>query len=493
MNNSKLSQVENPIELVSQYGTAGDQQKVIDEIYESIESGRIEQTIKGVTGCGKTFIMANLIKKLNRPALILAHNKTLAAQLAEEFSRFFPNNAVHYFVSYYDYYQPESYIPKSDTFIEKQTQINEDIEKLRNASTQSLLTRRDTIIVASVSCIYGLGNPSDYNDLKITVKKGWEYRIDKLVRRLVDMQYDRTQMHLKRGFFKVRSQMLEVMPSSEDFGYRFTFWGDELEKIQIFDIVTNDIVGELDEYIIFPAKQYVTTRDKIKDALPRIETDMIKRVEMLREEGLLLPAERLKQRTMADLEMLETLGYCSGIENYSSYFDGRNMGEAPSTLIDYFPDDFITFVDESHITLPQIGAMYLGDRSRKSTLVEYGFRLPSALNNRPLKRDEFFDRVGQICYVSATPGNFEQGIEEIKLEKPKKAKKNFEETSLAKNSDTEIKEADTALKNSSDVNIDDKKTKTVKKTKKSESSDTNVKLVKEKKEKKLKKEIKESV
>jgi excinuclease ABC subunit B len=429
-NKLKLSQIERQLSLVSQYSTAGDQQKVIDEIQDSILSGRREQTIKGVTGCGKTFIMANIIKNLNRPALILAHNKTLAAQLAEEFSRFFPDNAVHYFVSYYDYYQPESYIPKSDTFIEKQTQINEDIEKLRNASTQSLLTRRDTIIVASVSCIYGLGNPDDYNDLKITVKQSYEYRMDKLIRRLVDMQYDRTQLHLKRGFFKVKAQMLEVMPSGEDFAYRLSFWGDELEKIQMFDPITNDIIGELEEYTIFPAKQYVTTRDKIKNAMSQIETDMMKRVDVLREEGLLLPAERLKQRTMADLEMLETLGYCSGIENYSSYFDGRNDGTPPSTLIDYFPDDFITFIDESHITLPQIGAMYVGDRSRKSTLVEYGFRLPSALNNRPLKRDEFFDRVGQLVYVSATPGLFEQGIEKPieppKVKKPRKKKGDVE-------------------------------------------------------------------
>jgi excinuclease ABC subunit B len=353
--------------------------------------------------------------------LILAHNKTLAAQLAEEFSRFFPDNAVHYFVSYYDYFQPESYIPKSDTYIEKQTQINEDIEKLRNASTQSLLTRRDTIIVASVSCIYGLGNPDDYNDLKITIKKGYEYRIDKLIRRLVDMQFDRTPLHLKRGFFRVKAQMLEVMPSGEDHAYRLSFWGDELESIQMIDPITMDVLAELEEYTIFPSKQYVTTRDKVKNAIPRIEEDLIKRVEHLKDIGLLLPAERLKQRTNSDIEMLETLGYCSGIENYSSYFDGRNEGEAPSTLIDYFPDDFIAFIDESHITLPQIGAMYVGDRSRKSTLIEYGFRMPSALNNRPLKKDEFFERLNQTVYVSATPGDFEMGI--IKPEPEPKVKR----------------------------------------------------------------------
>jgi excinuclease ABC subunit B len=426
MSKVKLAQQQNEFRLVSDYMPAGDQPKVIEEIFESIQSGRKEQTIKGVTGCGKTFIMANLIKQLNKPALILAHNKTLAAQLAEEFSRFFPDNAVHYFVSYYDYFQPESYIPKSDTYIEKQTQINEDIEKLRNASTQSLLTRRDTIIVASVSCIYGLGNPDDYNDLKITIKKGYEYRIDKLIRRLVDMQFDRTPLHLKRGFFRVKAQMLEVMPSGEDHAYRLSFWGDELESIQMIDPITMEILAELEEYTIFPSKQYVTTRDKVKNAIPRIEEDLIKRVEHLKDIGLLLPAERLKQRTNSDIEMLETLGYCSGIENYSSYFDGRNEGEAPSTLIDYFPDDFIAFIDESHITLPQIGAMYVGDRSRKSTLIEYGFRMPSALNNRPLKKDEFFERLNQTVYVSATPGDFEMGIikpePEPKVKRVKKAK-----------------------------------------------------------------------
>jgi excinuclease ABC subunit B len=421
MSKVKLAQQQNEFRLVSDYMPAGDQPRVIKEIYDSLQTGRKEQTIKGVTGCGKTFIMANLIKQLNKPALILAHNKTLAAQLAEEFSRFFPDNAVHYFVSYYDYFQPESYIPKSDTYIEKQTQINEDIEKLRNASTQSLLTRRDTIIVASVSCIYGLGNPDDYNDLKITIKKGYEYRIDKLIRRLVDMQFDRTPLHLKRGFFRVKAQMLEVMPSGEDHAYRLSFWGDELESIQMIDPITMDVLAELEEYTIFPSKQYVTTRDKVKNAIPRIEEDLIKRVEHLKDIGLLLPAERLKQRTNSDIEMLETLGYCSGIENYSSYFDGRNEGEAPSTLIDYFPDDFIAFIDESHITLPQIGAMYVGDRSRKSTLIEYGFRMPSALNNRPLKKDEFFERLNQTVYVSATPGDFEMGI--IKPEPEPKVKR----------------------------------------------------------------------
>lgn len=405
------TQNETELKLVSNYPPAGDQPRVIDEIVESLRSGRSEQTIKGVTGCGKTFIMANVISQLQRPALILAHNKTLAAQLAEEFTKFFPNNSVHYFVSYYDYYQPESYIAKSDTYIEKQTQINDDIDKLRNSSTQSLLTRKDTIIVASVSCIYGLGSPADYNDLKITLNKGYEYSIDKLIRRLVTIQFDRTPLDLKRGFFRVRSQILEVMPTGDDVAYRFSFWGDELESIDVFDPITNDILTSLETYTIFPAKQYVTTQDKIKSAIPIIQSDLNRRVEMLQSTGLLLPAERLKQRTISDLEMLETVGYCSGIENYSSYFDGRLEGEPPSTLIDFFPHDFLTFIDESHITLPQIGAMYAGDRSRKNSLVEYGFRLPSAYNNRPLKRDEFFGKLGQVIYVSATPGKFEMGVD----------------------------------------------------------------------------------
>jgi excinuclease ABC subunit B len=406
-------QKRNTLQLVSEYDPAGDQPKVIEEITNALKSGNREHTIKGVTGSGKTFMMASIIQNIGKPTLILAHNKTLAAQLAEEFSRFFPDNSVHYFVSYYDYYQPESYIPKSDTFIEKQTQINEDIEKLRNASTQSLLTRDDTIIVASVSCIYGLGSPADYNDLKIKLEVGWDYKIDKLIRRLVEIQFDRTPITLKRGFFRVQSQILEVMPTSEDVAYRFNFWGEELEKIEMFDPLTRDVLGELQEYTIFPAKQYVTTKDKIKESIPVIEKDMLKRVEELRGAGMLLPAERLKQRTISDMEMLETLGYCSGIENYSSYFDGRNNGEPPATLLDFFPAGFLTFIDESHITLPQLGAMYAGDRSRKSTLIEYGFRMPSALNNRPLKREEFFEKIEQVIYVSATPGNFELGMKEV--------------------------------------------------------------------------------
>lgn len=401
--------------LQSRYDPKGDQPHVIEEIKESILNDNREQTIMGVTGCGKTFIMASLINELQRPALIIAHNKTLAAQLAEEFKRFFPDNAVHYFVSYYDYYQPESYIPKTDTFIEKQTQINEEIERLRNASTQALLTRRDVIIVASVSCIYGLGNPEDYKSLKILMQVGEEYNLSKLARRLADMQFTRTNMDLKRGYFRIRGEVLEVYPTNEEnIGMRFVFWGDQLETVESFNILTNQKIEQANEYTIFPAKQYVTTQEKIHRAVENIEKDMHKRVKELEEEGNLLSAQRLLQRTLNDVEMLLNLGFCSGIENYSGYFDGRPDGEPPSTLMDYFPSDVLTFVDESHITLPQIGAMYAGDKSRKDTLIQYGFRLPSALNNRPLKRKEFLNKSGQMVYVSATPGDFELGYGEFK-------------------------------------------------------------------------------
>lgn len=401
-------------QLVKPYEPAGDQPKVISEITQSLLDKNKEQTIMAATGTGKTFIMANIINNLQRPALIIAHNKTLAAQLAEEFKRFFPNNAVHYFVSYYDYYQPESYVSKTDTFIEKQTQINEEIERLRNASTQSLLTRPDTIIISSVSCIYGLGNPDDYISLAITLKTTQTYNLNKINRRLVDMQFVRTNMDLKRGMFRNKGENLEVYPSNEDgVGYRFAFWGDVLEKIEKFEILTGQAIEDLDSYVIFPAKQYVTTEEKIKKAVVQIEDDLIKRIEEFKNEGQYLPAERIKSRTINDIEMLTQMGFCSGIENYSSYFDGRVDGEPPTTLLDYFPEDVITFIDESHITLPQIGAMFWGDRSRKNNLVDFGFRLPSALNNRPLKLDEFFTKVNQLVYVSATPSDYELGIGEF--------------------------------------------------------------------------------
>jgi excinuclease ABC subunit B len=434
-------------QLKSKYSPAGDQPRVIKDMTDSLNSGRREQTILGATGTGKTFMMASIVNNLQKPTLVIAHNKTLAAQLAEEFKQFFPNNAVHYFVSYYDYYQPESYIPRSDTFIEKQTQINEEIERLRNATTQSLLTRKDVLIVASVSCIYGLGNPEDFEALKIELEVGGKYKLDKIARRLIDLQFIRTNLDLKRGYFRLRGDIMEIYPANEDnIGYRFSFFGDDLEEIQRFNIITNEGVGEdfnhsneviqseandnsdfdekdqfskvnwgsnsdslMQTYTIFPAKQYVTTREKIQNAIKKIESDMNERIEEFHNEGKLLQAQRLKDRTLNDLEMLDQMGFCSGIENYSSYFDGRNDGEAPTTLLDYFPDNSLCFIDESHITLPQIGAMYHGDRSRKTTLVEYGFRLPAAMNNRPLQKKEFFNRVGQMIYVSATPGDWELG------------------------------------------------------------------------------------
>jgi len=393
----------------SKYQPSGDQKKAIEQISRSLKKKNKEQTILGVTGSGKTYMMANIVQKLQKPTLVIAHNKTLAAQLAEEFGRFFPNNAVHYFVSYYDYYQPESYIPKSDTYIEKQTQINEEIERLRNASTQSLLTRKDVLIVASVSCIYGLGDPEDYSALRIEMEVGHNYKIDKLVRRLVDLQFSRTNMDLARSYFRLRGDTLEVAPSDEDCGYRFIFFGDELEDIEKFDLVTGNITKKLSKYVIFPTTQYITTKEKILNAVSRIEKDLETRYAELVEKNLPLQAERLKQRVSNDIEMLQTVGFVSGIENYSIYFDGREDGEAPATLLDYFPDDAITFIDESHITLPQISAMYNGDKSRKQVLVDFGFRLPSALNNRPLKIKEFYQKVNQLVYVSATPGNFELG------------------------------------------------------------------------------------
>jgi excinuclease ABC subunit B len=403
----KPSKTAQKFRLVAPYPPAGDQAQVISQITESLREKNREQTILGVTGSGKTFMMASITEKLQHPTLVIAHNKTLAAQLAEEFKRFFPDNAVHYFVSYYDYYQPESYIPRSDTFIEKQTQINEEIERLRNATTQALLTRRDVLIVASVSCIYGLGNPEDIDALKLEMIKGQDFKLDKVARRLIDMQFIRTQMDLKRGMFRMRGDTLEVVPAGEEHGFRFSFFGDTLEEIEEFDIVTNHAVESLDTYTIFPAKQYVTTQDKINSAIGTIEEDLSNQISFFQKEGKLLQAERIKQRTQNDIEMLKNLGFTSGIENYSCYFDGRQDGEPPTTLLDYFPDDTLCFIDESHITLPQIGAMYNGDRSRKTNLVDYGFRLPSALNNRPLKREEFFEKLPQYVYVSATPAQYE--------------------------------------------------------------------------------------
>jgi excinuclease ABC subunit B len=394
-------------QLVSEYKPAGDQPKVINGIVGSLNQGNTEQTILGVTGSGKTFMMADIVQKLQRPTLVIAHNKTLAAQLAEEFRQFFPNNAVHYFVSYYDYYQPESYIPRSDTYIEKETQINEEIDRLRNASTQALLTRSDVLIVASVSCIYGLGNPEDINALKIEMLVGQEYKIDKISRRLIDLQYVRTDLDLKRGYFRLRGDTLEIWPASEERGFRFRFFGNVLESIEMFETVTRHTLSALLDYTIFPARQFVTTQEKVNEAVHQIEEDLESQLAIFNQENKILNAERLRQRTQNDLEMLKNIGFVNGIENYSRYFDGRKPGEAPTTLLDYFPANFLCFVDESHITLPQISGMYAGDRSRKNTLVDYGFRLPSALDNRPLNREEFFQKMNQIVYVSATPSPYE--------------------------------------------------------------------------------------
>jgi excinuclease ABC subunit B len=404
------SQKSKEFKLASKYEPAGDQGKVIDEMVKSLRAKNLEQTILGATGTGKTYMMAKIVDQIQKPTLVIAHNKTLAAQLAEEFRRFFPDNAVHYFVSYYDYYQPESYIPRNDTYIEKQTQINEEIDRLRNASTQALLTRKDVLIVASVSCIYGLGDPEDFNTLKMEIEVGKMHKLSKVIRRMVDMQYTRTTGDLKRGSFRLRGDLLEIYPTSEDMvGYRFSFFGDEVEEITCFDILTNHDLEKLDIYTIFPASQYVTTQQKIQEALTTIENDLTQRVEFYEKRGEPLYAQRIKERTMNDMEMLETLGFTSGIENYSVYFDGRQDGEPPATLLDYFPSDSLCFIDESHITLPQISAMYNGDRSRKETLIQYGFRLPTALNNRPLRINEFFEKVNQTIYVSATPGRFEKG------------------------------------------------------------------------------------
>lgn len=405
----ELLQTSKPFKVVAGYEPAGDQKKVIQEIGESVKSGRKEQTILGVTGSGKTYMMAKIVEKLQRPTLVIAHNKTLAAQLAEEFSRFFPENAVHYFVSYYDYYQPESYLPSSDTYIEKQTQINENIERLRNAATQSLLTRKDTLIVASVSCIYGLGDPEDFNTLALNLEVGQTYNLQKIARRLIDLQFIRNDFELKRGSFVIKGQVLELVPASEEVAYRFSFWGDELESIESFDIVNKNVKNNFQNYTIFPANPYVTTELKVKKALPLIEKDMQKRVDWFLAREKYIEAQRIKERVTNDLEMLETTGFVNGIENYTSYFDGRGDGAPPSTLLDYFPEDSLVFIDESHITLSQIGAMYYGDRSRKATLIDYGFRLPSAFNNRPLKFDEFFPKIEQKIYVSATPADFELG------------------------------------------------------------------------------------
>lgn len=393
--------------LSSKYKPAGDQPKAIEQLLSGIQRGDREQTLLGVTGSGKTFTMANIVQQLQRPTLVLSHNKTLAAQLYGEFKTFFPDNAVQYFVSYYDYYQPEAYIPRSDTFIEKDSSINEEIDRLRHAATMSLLTRRDVLIVASVSCIYGLGNVSDYTAMTIDLRVGEVRKRDKLLRQLTDIQYQRNDMEFTRGKFRVRGDVVEIYPIGEETAYRLEFYGDDLERIREVDPLTGEVVADRQELKIFPAKHYVTPQEKLQIAVQKIGEELDERLLQLESQGKNLEAQRLKQRTKFDMEMLGETGMVPGIENYSRYLGDREPGEQPATLLDYFPDDMLMFVDESHITLPQVRGMYNGDRARKETLVEYGFRLPSALDNRPLKYPEFERHINQAVYVSATPSEFE--------------------------------------------------------------------------------------
>ncbi|HEY6737059.1 MAG TPA: excinuclease ABC subunit UvrB [Candidatus Saccharimonadia bacterium] len=393
--------------LASQYQPSGDQPQAIKKLVEGLQRRDREQTLLGVTGSGKTFTMANIIQQQQRPTLILSHNKTLAAQLYAEFRAFFPDNAVQYFVSYYDYYQPEAYIPRSDTYIEKDSSINEEIDRLRHAATMSLLTRRDVIIVASVSCIYGLGNVSDYTAMTVDLKVGERRLRDKLLRQLTDIQYKRNDIEFARGNFRVRGDVIDVFPIGDETAFRLEFFGDELERIRQVDPLTGEMLSERKELKIFPAKHHVTPQEKLQRAVAAIGEELDERLLQLKASGKLLEAQRLEQRTRFDMEMLTETGMVPGIENYSRYLSEREPGEQPATLLDYFPDDYLLFVDESHITIPQVRGMYNGDRARKETLVEYGFRLPSALDNRPLKYPEFDRHINQLVYVSATPSDFE--------------------------------------------------------------------------------------
>ena len=394
-------------EVISDLTPQGDQPAAIEALVRGFREEKEHQVLLGVTGSGKTFTMAKVVEALDRPALVLSHNKTLAAQLYQEFKRFFPKNRVEYFVSYYDYYQPEAYIAQSDTFIEKETQINEEIDKLRIAATAALFERRDVIIVASVSCIYGLGSPESFGKMSIELKTGARYGLTWYLKRLVEAQYERSHLDLDRGTFRVRGDVLEIHPSYEDTGIRVEFFGDEIEKVSRVDLLTGKVLEGLGEFALYPKSHYVTPQEVRERALGSIEAELVVRLEELTAQKKLLEAQRLEQRTRFDLEMIREIGYCSGIENYSRHLSGRAPGEPPPTLLDYFPADYLTIIDESHQTLPQVRAMYHGDRSRKETLVEYGFRLPSALDNRPLKFEEWLERVGQRLYVSATPAPYE--------------------------------------------------------------------------------------
>ncbi len=402
--------MERKFKLHSKYSPTGDQPQAIDKLVEGINDGLRTQVLLGVTGSGKTFTMANVIERVNRPALVIAHNKTLAAQLCNEFREFFPENRVEFFVSYYDYYQPEAYVPSTDTYIEKDLAINDEIDKLRHSATCSLAERRDTIVVASVSCIYGLGAPEDYYRLAVSIRPGDEISRDELIRKLVAIQYVRRDVDFSRSSFRVRGDIIDIFPSSNtEIVIRVEFFGDEVDRVCETEFVSGKVISELKHAVVFPASHYAVAEEKLSNALMVIERDKDDEVLLLRESGKLLEAQRLMQRTDYDLEMIREIGFCKGIENYSRYFDGRDIGEPPFTLLDYFPKDFITFIDESHMTIPQIGAMFNGDRSRKQSLVEYGFRLKSAFDNRPLTFKEFDSRVGQLICVSATPAKYELG------------------------------------------------------------------------------------
>ena len=404
-------------ELVSEYKPTGDQPQAIEQLVKGFKEGDQCETLLGVTGSGKTFTMANVIQQLNKPTLIIAHNKTLAAQLYGEFKEFFPNNAVEYFVSYYDYYQPEAYVPSSDTYIAKDSSINEEIDKLRLSATGSLIERRDVIIVSSVSCIYGLGEPENFEKMMVSLRPGMEKDRDEVLRQLIDIQYERNEMDFKRGTFRVRGDVVEIIPANEaETAVRIEFFGDEIDRITQIDVLTGEIKGELEHVAIFPASHYVVPAEQIRKAADAIEQELEERVQYFKSEDKLLEAQRIAERTNFDIEMLKETGFCSGIENYSRHLSGLKPGQPPHTLMDYFPDDFLIIIDESHKTIPQIGGMYHGDQSRKQTLVDYGFRLPSAMDNRPLSFDEFEQRIDQIMFVSATPGPYEEEHELLRAE-----------------------------------------------------------------------------
>lgn len=396
-------------QLVSDYKLSGDQPEAVDALVKGIESGMREQTLMGVTGSGKTFTMANVIARINRPTLVLAHNKILAAQLCSEFKEFFPNNAVEYFVSYYDYYQPEAYVPSKDVYIEKDSSVNDEIDKLRHSATSAIAERRDVIIVASVSCIYSLGDPEEYKSMVVSIRRGMEKSRDRLIADLVGIQYERNDINFVRNKFRVRGDVVEIFPAnSTDTAIRVEFFGDEIDRITEINVVTGEVLCSLAHAAIFPASHYIVSRDKMHDAIEEIKQELDERIKYFKDNDMLIEAQRIAQRTNYDIEMLEEIGFCSGIENYSRVLARRPAGSTPFTLLDFLPKDFVLFVDESHVSLPQVRGMYAGDRARKQTLVDYGFRLPSAMDNRPLTFDEFYSHINQAVFVSATPGPIEQ-------------------------------------------------------------------------------------